>query len=173
MVKGVRPLAAMPTTTSFLRRLLLGDLLTAQLAGVFVGLYGCGEGFGAAGDDELDHARARIEGGRAFGGVERGDASAGAGADVDEASAAAKARRRSGRWPGRSGARRASRRPRPWRLRALMMRAISSADLAVEIGGGGVGFLRGKAAKIQRLVSILTRSGFGFKRSPRASITAS
>ena len=84
MVKGVRPLAAMPTTTSLLVGFFFAMALRPSVARVFVGFYGCAQRFWAAGDDELHHARADVKGGRAFDGVEGGDASAGAGADVDE-----------------------------------------------------------------------------------------
>ena len=45
----------------------------------------------AAGDDALDHFGRHVEGGRAFGGVEHAQASAGAGADIKEPAAAFKA----------------------------------------------------------------------------------
>ena len=50
---------------------------------------GRAESLVASRDDELHRARIGVEGGWAFDGVERGDATAGSGADVDEASAVA------------------------------------------------------------------------------------
>jgi hypothetical protein len=70
-----------------LARLSFRDFVSSQFAGVFVGFDGGAQRFRSAGDDELDQLRIGVKGGRAFGGVERGDASAGAGADIDEASA--------------------------------------------------------------------------------------
>ena len=117
MVKGVRPLAAMPTTTSFCTGLLLGDLALAEFGGILVGFDGGATGlrrrpaitnctvFGIG-----------VEGGRALGGVEGGDAAAGAGADIDQASAFGEGVRRRRRWPARSAAARAPPRRQPWRL---------------------------------------------------------
>ena len=66
-----------------------GDVALADLGGVFVDVGGGGEGLGAAGHDVLHLGGRGGVGGRALGGVERGDAAAGAGADVDEAAAVA------------------------------------------------------------------------------------
>jgi hypothetical protein len=67
-------------------RLSLCDFPSPQLAGIFIGFDSSAQSFRSAGDDELDEVRVRVKCGRAFGGVERGDASAGAGAYVEEAS---------------------------------------------------------------------------------------
>ncbi len=87
-MKGVRPLEAMPRTTSFLVGLRRDISWRPSFGVVFADFGGGGEGFGASGDDEV-RSRIGVEGGRALDGVEGGDAAAGSGADVDEASAAA------------------------------------------------------------------------------------
>ena len=70
-----------------------GDVALAQLFGVFVDFNGGGEGLGSAGHDVLHLSGSGGVGGRTFGGVEGGDATAGTGADIDEASAVAQAAR--------------------------------------------------------------------------------
>ena len=146
MVKGVRPLAAMPTTTFFLSAS-SSPWLGGPVRGSLRRLRRLRRALLSARDDELDQARIEIKGGRTFDGVERGDASAGAGADVDEA--AALGERRGNQIDG---------------LRDLREGALDcSGDLgiftvddpgdfkrgfAIEIGGGGVCFLGAKAAEV-------------------------
>jgi len=61
------------------------DRALTELAGVFIGFDGGGEGLVTASDYELHHPRIGVEGWRTFGSIERGDAAASAGADVDQA----------------------------------------------------------------------------------------
>ena len=171
MVKGVRPLAAMPTTTSFFVGFFFAISFAAQFAGVFVGFHGCAQRFWAAGDYELDHARVHVKGGRTFDGVEGGDASAGAGAYVDQTPALGECRG-----------------DQIDRLRDLPESAlhgggnlgIFSVDdagdferrLAIEIDGGGVCFLGTEAAEFYALSSAV--QGLALQAFfPKASITAS
>ena len=137
------------------------DASAAQFAGVLVGFHGCPQRFRTAGDDELDHARVDVKGGRTFDGVKGGDASAGAGADVDKASALRKGRR-----------------DQVDRLRDLPERALHSAGdlgvftvddagdfecrLLIEIGRGGVCFLGAEAAQIRG--HCFADQGFRFRR---------
>ena len=53
---------------------------------VFTGFVGNGKSFWTSSDEELHGAASDVESGRALGGIEGGDASAGAGADVNQAS---------------------------------------------------------------------------------------
>ena len=73
----------------FARGAAAGDVALAQFLGVFVDFDRRGQRLGSAGHDVLHLAGSRGVGGRAFGGVEGGDAAAGAGADVDQPAAVA------------------------------------------------------------------------------------
>ena len=92
MVKGVRPLVAMPRTISCLPGLRFLISREGESGVVFAGFSGGAQRFGASGHDELHGAGIGVEGGRDFRGVESAETAAGAGADVDEASAMTEAR---------------------------------------------------------------------------------
>ena len=68
-----------------------GDVALADLGRVFVHIRGARQSLRAPGHDVLHLLRRGGEGGRALGGVQRGDADRAAGADVDETSAVAEA----------------------------------------------------------------------------------
>ena len=91
MVKGVRPLAAIPTTTSFRPGFFFASSRWPRPAGIFVGFESGSQRRRTAGHDELNSFAIDIEGGRALGGVERREASAGAGTHIDEPAATAQA----------------------------------------------------------------------------------
>ena len=132
----------------FFCRLLLRDCIAAQLTGVFVGFHGRAQRFWAAGDYELDHARVDVKGGRTFDGVEGGDASAGAGAYVDEASALGE--RRGNQIDGlRDLPESALHGGRDLGIFSVNDASDFERGLAVEIGGGEVGFLGSEAAEVR------------------------
>jgi hypothetical protein len=160
----------------FFGRLLLRDFFAAQFAGVFVGFHGCPERLWPAGDDELDHTRVHVKGGRTFDGVESGDASAGASAYVEEAPAFGE--RRGDQLDGLRNLPESS-------LHGGRNLGIFSIDdagdfrgrLAIEIYRSGVCFLGTEASEFYGLHSAV--QGFALRSVafqacfPRASITAS
>lgn len=91
MVKGVRPLDAMPKTTSWRPGLALLDRGEGEHGVIFAGFSGSAESLGTSGHDVLHGAWIGVEGGRNFRGVESAEAAAGSGAHIDEASTLADA----------------------------------------------------------------------------------
>ncbi len=176
MVKGVRPLAAMPDDDIFVGWLLLRHGFAAEFAGVFVGFDGCTQRSWAARDDELDHARVDIKGGRTLDGIERGDASAGAGADVDQASTLGE-RRGDQIDRLRDGPQSALHGGSDLGIFSVDDAGDFERGLAIEIGGGGVRFLGAEAAEIDAgcftIRNLALRSVAFQAFFPKASITAS
>ena len=89
---GVRPLAAMPTSTSRGAEPVGRQVADADGRIVFGGFGRAAEGRFAARDDALHHVRRHAEGGRTFRGIQHAQPPAGAGADVEEPSAALEGR---------------------------------------------------------------------------------
>ena len=81
---GVRPLAAIPTSTSRGRKPRAQQVARADRGIVFGGFGGAAQRRLAAGDDALHQVRRNAECGRAFGGVQHSEAAAGSRADVEQ-----------------------------------------------------------------------------------------
>jgi hypothetical protein len=73
---------------AFIARLFCGHVAPTESAGILVGLNCGAQGLLAAGHHKLHHVWVSVEGGRAFSGIQRGNAAAGPSPNVNQAPAA-------------------------------------------------------------------------------------
>ena len=158
-VKGVRPLEAIPTTTSFLPGFFFAISSRPSSVESSLASVAADKGLNASGNNELDRPWIGIKGGAAFRGVEGSDASAGAGADVDEASTFAQ---RGGDLVDSASDLRQGTLHGSGDGGVFLVDEAGDFErgFAVEVGGGGIGLLGAEAVHIGGFARALQRSAF-------------